>query len=76
MGEILPKLTDEITKLNSQGISHQYLKFIPYHQQPSEMFGACWWVKRRSGFEIRHRKVGTMVNMALALEPGRLGPKS
>lgn len=29
MGEILPKLTDEITKLCSQGIPCLYLKFIP-----------------------------------------------
>lgn len=76
MGEILPKLTDEICKLNSQEIPHQYLKFIPHQWPPSEIFEACQWMGHRSGFEISYRKVATVVNMALALEPGRLGPKS
>lgn len=57
MEEMLPKLTDEITTLNDQGIPKkkkqtQNLKFVPHQRQPHKILGACRYVGHRNGFEI------------------------
>lgn len=75
MGEILPKSTDKITKLNSQEISKKYLKFIPYQRLHIKVWGllvggAQEWVWHHL------EKAMAMVKIAQALEPGRLGSKS
>ena len=76
-GEILPKLPEEITKLNRQRIKKQKKISTWFHTRTSHrkylgLVGG--WTQEWVWDHLE--KVVAMVKTTQALEPGRLGPKS